>query len=76
MKVKISEIDPTGVSLKTKDFYIPFMKKNVVQLIHLKDGTTIKGEPMKISRYLLEIGEYKYIVYRSGKIILIEDSMS
>ena len=41
-------------------------------MIKLKDGTVIKGEPMKQDRHLLEIGEYKYWVLRTGEIICID----
>lgn len=71
MKVKISKVGPVGDINESKEFYIPLIKKNKIQLIKLKDGTVIKGEPMKQDRYLLEIGEYKYWVLRTGEIIII-----
>lgn len=72
MKAKISELDPTGVEVKSKVFYFPFIKKNLIQLIKLKDGTVLRGEPMRQVRYLLEIEEFKYFVKRNGDIIKIE----
>ena len=75
MKAKISKIDPVGSIVVSKEFYIPFIKKNNIQLIKLKDGTVVKGEPMSISRHLLEIGEFKYWILKSGEIILIDDKM-
>lgn len=71
MKVKISKVGPVGDINESKEFYIPLIKKNRIQRIKLKDGTVIKGEPMKQDRYLLEIGEYKYWVLRTGEIIII-----
>ena len=75
MKAKISKIDPTGQVVKSKEFYIPFVKKNIIELIKLKDGTVVKGEPMCQNRYLLEIGEYKYWILRTGELILIDERM-
>jgi|Laugrespbdmm15sd_2_1035082.scaffolds.fasta_scaffold00393_7 hypothetical protein len=74
MKAKISKLDPLGTIEESKEFYIPLIKKNKIQWIKLKDGTKIKGEPMKQSRYLLEIGEFKYFVRRNGEIELINES--
>jgi hypothetical protein len=73
MKAKILKIDPTGQIVKSKEFYIPFVKKNIIQLIKLKDGTVVKGEPMCQNRHLLEIGEYKYWLLRTGELILINE---
>jgi hypothetical protein len=73
MEAKISKLDPVGTVEESKEFYIPIIKKNKTQWIKLKDGTKIKGEPMKQSRYLLEIGEFKYWVRKSGEIELIDD---
>jgi hypothetical protein len=72
MKAKISKIDHTGQILESKEFYIPFVKKNIIQLIKLKDGTVVKGEQMYQNRHLLEIGKYKYWVLRTGELILIK----
>jgi hypothetical protein len=71
MKAKITEVDPTGVPIKTKEFYVPLLKKRKVELIQLKDGTIVKGEPMKQSRYFIEIGEYVYFVCSSGRLDLV-----
>ena len=73
MKAKISKLDPTGHFEESKEFYIPLIKKNKIQWIKLKDGTKIQGEPMKQTRYLLEIGEFKYFVRKNGEIDLIDD---
>jgi len=73
MKAKILKLDPTGTIEESKEFYIPLIKKNKIQWIKLKDGTKIKGEPMKKSRYLLEIGDFKYWVRKNGEIELIDD---
>jgi hypothetical protein len=73
MKAKTSKVDPCGTIVKSKDFYIPFVKKNIIQLIKLKDGTVVKGEPMCQNRYLLEIGEYKYWLLQTGELILIDE---
>ena len=70
MKAKITEVDPTGVPLKTKEFYIPLLKKRKVKQIQLKDGTIVYDEPMKQSRYFIEIGEYVYFVGSSGRLDL------
>lgn len=75
MKAKISKVDPIGQIVKSKDFYIPFIKKNIIELIKLKDGTVVKGESMCQNRYLLEIGEYKYWLLRTGELILIDERM-
>jgi len=72
MKCKISKVGPVGDINDTKEFFIPLIKKNKIQLIKLKDGTVVKGEPMKQDRYLLEIGEFKYWLFRNGEIDLIE----
>jgi len=72
MKAKISKIGPVGDVVKSKEFYIPLLKKNIIQLIKLKDGTTLRGEPMMQTRHLLEIGDYKYWVRRDGEIIMID----
>jgi len=68
MKAKITKIGPVGESMDSKEFYIPLIKKNKVQLIHLKDGTTIHGEPMLVGRYFLEIADYVYRIHRNGKL--------
>ena len=73
MKAKISKLDPVGDITECKEFYIPLIKKNKIQLITLKDGTKIKGEPMMQSRFLLEIGEFKYWVRKSGELELINN---
>jgi hypothetical protein len=70
MIVKISKINPVGDIEESIDFNFPFVDDNTY-LIKLNDGTVVKGEPMKKSRYLLEIGDYKYWVQRDGKIELI-----
>lgn len=75
MKAKISKVSPVGEISETKTFYIPHIKKNVRQKIKLKDGSVIVGEPMKVDRYLLEIGNYKYWVKRTGEIELIDVKM-
>jgi hypothetical protein len=75
MKAKISKVGPVGDITETKEFYIPFVKKNIIQLIKLKDGTKIKGEPMKQDRHLLEIGEFKYWLLQTGELILIDERM-
>ena len=74
MKAKISKLDPVGTVEESKEFYIPLIKKNKIQWIKLKDGTKIKSEPMKQSRYLLEIGEFKYWLRKNGEIELIDDN--
>jgi hypothetical protein len=73
MKAKISKVGPVGDIIESKEFYIPFVKKNEIQLIKLKDGTVVKGEPMKVDRHLLEIGEYQYWLLKSGEIIIINE---
>ena len=73
MKAKISKVDPCGVICETKEFYIPLIKRNKIQLIKLKDGTVIKGEPMTQNRYLLEIGEHKYWLCKMGELELIQE---
>jgi hypothetical protein len=73
MKAKISKVDPVGNITKSKEFYIPFVKKNNIQLIKLRDGTVVRGEPMKVDRHLLEIGEHKYWLLKSGEIINLND---
>jgi len=73
MKAKISKVDPCGCICETKDFYIPLIKRDKIQLIKLKDGTVIKGEPMTQNRLLLEIGEYKYWLLRNGELELIQE---
>jgi len=60
MKAKISKVGPVGDINESKEFYIP--------LIKFKDGTKIKGEPMKQDRYLLEIGEFKYWLLTTGEL--------
>jgi hypothetical protein len=70
MKAKITEVDPTGVPVKMKEFYVPLLKKRKVELIQLEDGTIVKGEPMKQNRYFIEIGEYVYFVGSSGRLDL------
>lgn len=72
MKAKISKVNPVGDITQTKEFYIPLIKKNEIQLIKLKDGSKIRGVPMKQERYLLEIGDHKYWVLRSGELIPIK----
>ena len=74
MKAKISKVDPLGQIVNSKDFYIPFVKKNITQLIKLKDGTVTTGEPMCKNKYLLEIGDYRYWILRTGELILIGKS--
>ena len=68
MKAKISKLGPVGDISESKVFYIPLVKKIKLQWIKLKDGTKIKGEPMKVHRYLLEIGEFKYLLHKNGEI--------
>jgi len=68
MKAILSMIDPCGSVVKSKKFYLPFIKKNIIQTITLKDGTKVKGEPMRQNRYILEVGDYKYFVSMTGKI--------
>ncbi len=75
MKAKISKIDPTGQIVKSKNFYIPFVKKNRIELIKLKDGTVVRGEPMCQNKHILEIGEYKYWMLSTGELILIDERM-
>jgi hypothetical protein len=75
MKAKISKVDPLGQIVNSKDFYIPFVKKNITQLIKLKDGTVVRSEPMCQNRHLLEIGEYKYWLLRTGELILVDEKM-
>jgi hypothetical protein len=75
MKAKISKVSPVGEVNETKTFYIPHIKKSIKQKIKLKDGSTIYGEPMKVNRYLLEIGNYKYWIRRTGEIELIDVKM-
>jgi len=75
MKAKISKVGPVGDITETRGFYIPLIKKNAIQLIKLKDGTVIKGEPMKRERHLLEIGKHKYWVHRNGELEPIEEKM-
>ena len=72
MKAKISKLNPVGFVEESKEFYIPLIKKNKIQLIKLNDGTTIKSEPRKKSRYVLEIGEFKYWVRKNGEIELVD----
>jgi hypothetical protein len=73
MKAKISKITPVGEIEDSIEFQIPFIKDDTY-LIKLNDGTVVKGEPMKQSRYLLEIGNYKYWVRNNGEIALINDN--
>jgi hypothetical protein len=73
MKAKISKITPVGEIEDSIEFQIPFIKDDTY-LIKLNDGTVVKGEPMKQSRYLLEICNYKYWVRNNGEIALINDS--
>jgi hypothetical protein len=73
MKAKISKVGPVGDITESKEFYIPFVKKNKIQLIKLKDGTVVKGEPMKVDRHLLEIGDFKYWVLQSGELINLNE---
>jgi hypothetical protein len=73
MKAKISKVGPVGDITESKEFYIPFVKKNKIQLIKLKDGTVVKGEPMKVDRYLLEIGEHQYWLLKSGELINLNE---
>jgi hypothetical protein len=73
MKAKISKIGPVGEIEESKEFYIPLIKKNKIQLIKLKDGTVVKGEPMKQCRHLLEIGDFKYWISRSGEVINLNE---
>jgi hypothetical protein len=72
MKAKISKITPVGEIEDSIEFQIPFIKDDTY-LIKLNDGTVVKGEPMKQSRYLLEIGNYRYWVRKNGDIELIND---
>jgi hypothetical protein len=50
------------------------LKKNIIQRIKLKDGTVTTGEPMCKNKYLLEIGDYRYWILRTGELILIGKS--
>lgn len=68
MKAKILKVGPVGDTIDSKEFYIPLIKKNKIQLIHLKDGSTVKGEPMMVGRYFLEIADYVYRIHRDGKL--------
>jgi hypothetical protein len=71
MKAKISIIDPTGCSEKEVDFYIPLIKKELKpKYVKFEDGKTMQIESMKHERYLLEIGEFQYWIYKNGKIII------
>ena len=66
MKAKISKIDPIGNIVESKEFQIPFMKKDDIPL-----ETIINYEPMCQNKYLLEIGEYKYWLLRTGELISV-----
>ena len=66
MKAKISKIDPIGNIVESKEFHIPFIKKDETPL-----DAIINYEPMCQNKYLLEIGEYKYWLSRAGELILI-----
>lgn len=75
MKVKIRNLDPTGVEVEGEEFVLPVLVdpdprayKEVVQ----KDGTVITYEPAKQNRYFLDIGEYTYRINdRTGELTLI-----
>jgi hypothetical protein len=72
MKSKITKIDPTGVTIESKDFYIPFIgktKKVTPKLTSEFSPDNIKYEPMCQNRFLLEIGDYKYWMRIDGEII-------
>ena len=65
-KIILEAIDPTGVTIDILelDYYEHGYEKEFAPESYPKGE-----EPMKRVRYILTIGDYKYIVNRDGKIV-------
>jgi len=64
VKIKIATLDPTGVEVENLEIPLIISEEGSTTCPHCNMTRTI--EPRCKYRYLLEIGEYKYLIMKNG----------
>lgn len=77
MKIKIRNLDPTGVEVEAEEFELSVVVEYTLENGYYEeiqpDGTVITYEPARVSRYFLDIGGYVYrLNARTGELTLIK----
>jgi hypothetical protein len=64
LKAKVLKLDSLGSVLE--EFEIPMVFSEVKKVTCLHCNMTFETEPMHKNTYILEIGEYKYLIQKNG----------